>query len=159
MASTYDITHDIADIDWWRLADIMARAPLFERQPLDLAMAFRNSYAAVFAHDGGDLVGAVRATSDGVFYASVFDAVVAPEHQGSGVGRLMLEALLARLPVGRIFLTSVFGKEGFYENFGFLRQTNAMALYGEPARSEAIARGVLTAHHTASSLGNAKSHG
>ncbi len=144
MDSTYEITHDISGIDWWRLADIMARTPLFERQPFDLAMAFRNSYAVVFAHQDGDLAGAVRATSDGVFYASVFDAVVAPEHQGRGVGRRMLETLLAGLPVERVFLTSVFGKEGFYEKLGFLRQTNAMGLYGEPARGDAIARGVLS---------------
>ncbi len=156
MASNYDITHDITGIDWWRLADIMARAPLFDRKPFDLAMAFRNSYAVVFAHNNGEMVGAARATSDGVFYASIFDAVVAPEHQGCGVGRLMLEALIANLPVERIFLTSVFGKEEFYEKFGFLRQTNAMALYDEPARSDAIARGVLTARHTASSLGRTK---
>ncbi len=154
MASNYELTHDITGIDWWRLADIMARAPLFDRKPFDLAMAFRNSYAVVFAHNDGEMVGAARATSDGVFYASIFDAVVAPEHQGCGVGRLTLEALIAKLPVERIFLTSVFGKEGFYEKFGFLRQTNAMALYDEPARSDAIARGVLTTHHTASSFGS-----
>lgn len=157
MDSTYDITHDISHIDWWRLADIMARAPLFERKPFDLAQAFRNSYAVVFAHNAGELVGTARALSDGVYYASIFDVVVAPEHQGCGVGRLMIDALLIKLPVERVFLTSVFGKEGFYEKFGFLRQTNAMGLYGEPARSDAIARGVLTPPHTASSLGAAKS--
>ena len=156
MASTYDITHDITGIDWRRLADIMARAPLFERTPSDLAAAFRNSYAAAFAHHDGTLVGAGRATSDGVFYASIFDVVVAPEHQGCGVGRRMVEALLARLPVERIFLTSVPGKQAFYEKLGFLPQTNAMGLYGEPARRDAIARGVLTAHHTASSFGGVK---
>ena len=50
MDSTYDISHDISDIDWWQLADIMTRAPLFDRRPFDLALAFRNSNAVVFAH-------------------------------------------------------------------------------------------------------------
>ena len=117
MDSTYDITHETTDIDWWRLADIMARAPLFERKPFDLAKAYRNSYAVVFAHQDGDLVGAARALSDGFYYASIFDVVVAPEHQACGVGRQMVQALLARLPVERVFFTSVFGKEGFYERF------------------------------------------
>ncbi len=64
MASNYELTHDITGIDWWRLADIMARAPLFDRKPFDLAMAFRNSFAVVFAHNDGKMVGAARATSD-----------------------------------------------------------------------------------------------
>jgi ribosomal protein S18 acetylase RimI-like enzyme len=157
MDSPYDITHDITGIDWWRLADIMARAPLFERKPIDLAMAFRNSYAVVFAHQGGDLVGAARALSDGLYYASIFDVVVAPEHQDDGVGRQMVQALLARLPVERIFLTSVFGKEGFYERFGFLRQTNAMGRYAEPARGVAISRGILTADRSRGGVGEGQS--
>jgi GNAT superfamily N-acetyltransferase len=156
MDNSYDITHDITDIDWWQLADIMARAPLFERKPFDLAHAFRNSYAVVFAHEDGVLVGAARALSDGIYYASIFDVVVAPAHQGCGVGRQMVQALLARLPVERVFLTSVFGKEGFYERFGFLRQTNAMGRYAEPARGQALASGVLTAAHTANSFGRPK---
>ncbi len=155
--STYDITHDFTHIDWWRLADIMARAPLFERKPYELATAFRDSYAAVFAHHNGELVGAARALSDGVYYATIFDVVVAPEHQGCGVGRQMVKALLTKLPVERIFLTSVQGKEGFYERFGFLRQTNAMGLYAEPARGKALASGVLTAVNTANSFGRLRS--
>ena len=154
--TTFDISHDATGIDWWRLTEIMARAPLFDRKPFDLAMAFRNSYAVVFAYHEGILVGAARAVSDGVYYASIFDVVVSPEHQGCGAGRRMVSALLAKLPVERVFLTSVFGKEGFYERFGFLSQTNAMGRYTEPARGKAIASGVLTAVHTASSLGNAK---
>ena len=157
MDSTYDITHDISHIDWWQLADIMARAPLFERKPFDLARAFGNSDAVVFAYYEGNLVGAARALSDGAYYASIFDVVVAPEHQGCGVGRRMVGALLAKLPVERVFLTSVFGKEGFYERFGFLSQTNAMGRYVEPARGHALASGVLTAVRTTSSLGATKS--
>jgi predicted N-acetyltransferase YhbS len=102
------------------------------------------------------LVGAARALSDGMFYASIFDVVVAPEHQGCGVGRRMVQALLAKVPVERVFLTSVFGTEGFYQRFGFLRQTNAMGRYAEPARGQALASGVLTAVHTANSFGGAK---
>ncbi|NNE82731.1 MAG: GNAT family N-acetyltransferase [Alphaproteobacteria bacterium] len=156
MDSIYEISHDISGIDWWRLADVMARAPLFERKPFELATAFRNSHAVVFAHHEGNIVGAARAVSDGVYYATIYDVVVAPEHQGCSVGRQMVSALLAKLPVERVFLTSVFGKEGFYERFGFLRQTNAMGRYVEPARGQAIASGVLTAAHTASSLGATK---
>jgi len=89
------------------------------------------------------LVGAVRATSDGVFYATVFDVVVAPDHQGQGVGRLILEDLLEQLPFDRIYLTSTAGNEPFYGKFGFLEQTNAIGLYTGNALTSAIQRGVL----------------
>ena len=154
MDSSYEISHDLAAIDWWQLADVMARAPLFTRKPFELARAFRNSDAVVSAHYDGALVGAARALTDGTYYASIFDVVVAPEHQGRGVGRAMVRELLARLPVERVFLTSVFGKEGFYERFGFLAQTNAMGRYLEPARGQALASGVLRAVNTANSFGN-----
>ncbi|MBO6782222.1 MAG: GNAT family N-acetyltransferase [Alphaproteobacteria bacterium] len=139
----YTLSDDISTIDWWRLANIMADAHLFDRKPFDIARAFHGSYATVFAFQGENLVGAARATSDGVFYASVFDVVVDPAHQGHGVGRLIMEGLLQKLPFDRIFLTSVFGKEAFYEKFGFLEQTNAMGLYTGPALDSALQRGVL----------------
>ena len=140
---TYSTTFSDAAIDWRQLAWIMERAPLFRRDPERVQRAFQNSYRACFAFRGAVLVGAARATSDGVFYATVFDVVVAPEHQGRGVGRLILEALLAELPFERVFLTAVPGKEGFYGKFGFLRQTNAMGCYAPAARATAMANGVL----------------
>ena len=91
-------------------------------------------------------VAAARAMSDGVYYATVFDVVVATEHQKCGVGRLLMEGLLAKPPFKRVFLTSVFGKEDFYAKFGFLRQTNAMGLYEGPALTSAVQRGILQAN-------------
>lgn len=140
---TYRLSEDLSTIDWWRLANIMADANLFNRKPFDIARAFHGSYAAVFAFKDEMLVGAARATSDGVFYASVFDVVVAPDHQGNGVGRMIMERLLERLPFERIFLTSVFGKEPFYEKFEFLEQTNGMGRYTGNALTSALQRGVL----------------
>lgn len=130
-------------VDWARLADIYARAPLGERSAADLKRAFANSYVCCFAWVDGKLVGAARATSDGVFYATVVDVAVDPGFQGAGIGRKMMKALLRRLPFSKVFLTSVPGKEGFYEKLGFLHQTNAMGLYAGTARDEAMARGVL----------------
>lgn len=139
----YTLSTDISSIDWWRLANIMAEAHLFDRKPFDIARAFHGSYAVVFAFKGDMLVGAARATSDGVFYATVFDVVVAPDHQGQGVGRLILEGLLEQLPFDRVYLTATAGNEPFYAKFGFLEQTNAMGLYTGNALTSAIQRGIL----------------
>lgn len=147
MQNEYILSDDLTTIDWWRLANIMAEANLFDRKAFDIARAFHGSYTSVFVHKmDGELVAAARATSDGVYYATVFDVVVANEHQCRGVGRMLLQGLLEKLPFDRIFLTSVFGKEGFYEKFGFLSQNNAMGLYNGPALTSAVQRGVLTAN-------------
>ena len=144
----YRLSEDLSTIDWWRLANIMADANLFNRKPFDIARAFHGSYAAVFVFKGEMLVGAARATSDGVFYASVFDVVIAPDHQGNGAGRMIMERLLERLPFERIFLTTVFGKESFYEKFDFLEQTNGMGRYSGHALTSARQRGVLRSANT-----------
>lgn len=146
MHSEYEVSDELSTIDWWALANVMAAANLFDRKAFDIARAFHGSYASVFVHQGDEIVAAARATSDGVYYATVFDVVVAPQHQGHGVGRMLMEGLLAKLPFERIFLTSVFGKEEFYAKFGFLRQTNAMGLYEGPALTSAVQRGILRAN-------------
>ncbi len=146
MQNEYRLSDELSTIDWWALANIMAAANLFDRKAFDIARAFHGSYASVFVHKGDELVAAARATSDGVYYATVFDVVVAPQHQGCGVGRMLVEGLLAKLPFERIFLTSVFGKEDFYAKFGFLPQTNAMGLYEGPALTSAVQRGILQAN-------------
>lgn len=144
MQSEFILSDDLSTIDWWRLANIMAEANLFDRKAFDIARAFHGSYASVFVHKAdGELVAAARATSDGVFYATVFDVVVARDCQGQGIGRMLMEALLEKLPFDRVFLTSVFGKEGFYEKFGFLQQNNAMGLYEGHALTNAVQRGIL----------------
>ncbi|MEP4379437.1 MAG: GNAT family N-acetyltransferase [Alphaproteobacteria bacterium] len=146
MQNEYRLSDELSTIDWWQLANIMADANLFDRKAFDIARAFHGSYTSVFVYKGDTLVAAARATSDGVYYATVFDVVVATQHQGRGVGRLLMEGLLAKLPFERIFLTSVFGKEDFYAKFGFLAQTNAMGLYEGPALTSAVQRGILQAN-------------
>ena len=130
-------------VDWDVLADIYARAPLAVRSAVEVKRAFSNSYLCCFAWIDGQLVGAARATSDGVFYATVLDVAVDPGFQGAGIGRKMMRELLRRLPVEKVYLTTVPGKEGFYEKLGFLHQTNAMGLFPLNAREEAVEHGVL----------------
>lgn len=137
------VTFTRGGVDWDVLADIYARAPLAVRTAAEVKRAFANSYLCCFAWVDGQLVGAARATSDGVFYATVLDVAVDPGFQGAGIGRKMMRELLRRLPVQKVYLTTVPGKEGFYEKLGFLHQTNAMGLFLLGAREEAVELGVL----------------
>lgn len=145
IAAPIRIEHALHATDWTRLADVMARAPLRVRAPAALARAFAASYASAFAFAGDTLVGCARALSDGEFYATLHDVAVDPDWQGVGIGRRLVLDLLDRLPVEKVYLTAVPGRQGFYARLGFLPQTTAMGWYAAAARGEAIARGTLLA--------------
>jgi ribosomal protein S18 acetylase RimI-like enzyme len=79
------------------------------------------SSSVVSAWQGGRLVGIGRATSDGVFRAVLWDVVVEEEHQGRGLGRRIVQALLASPAVAaseRVYLMTT-NSSGFYERLGF----------------------------------------
>jgi ribosomal protein S18 acetylase RimI-like enzyme len=93
------------------------------RRPSQLGRMLSGSQVVVSAWQGSTLVGFGRATSDGVFRAVLWDVVVAEDQQGVGVGRRLVEALLASPEVAaaeRIYLMTTTG-EGFYEKMGFSR--------------------------------------
>lgn len=93
------------------------------RLPSQLRRMLNGSQVVVSAWQGRTLVGFGRATSDGVFRAVLWDVVVAEGHQGRGLGRRIVEELLASPPVAaaeRVYLMTTTG-EGFYEKLGFSR--------------------------------------
>lgn len=81
----------------------------------------RHSQAVVSVWRGSELVGFGRATSDGVFRSVLWDVVVAGEHQGEGLGRRIVEALLHCPSVERaerVYLMTT-NSSGFYRRLGF----------------------------------------
>lgn len=118
----------IDGIDWTQAAEVFRRAPLGERNPDQLARAFRKSSAYVFAYDDASLIGLCRALCDGEYQAVIYDVVLLPEYQGRGIGREMFSRLRSQLNVPNILLYAVHGKEEFYQQFGFKRMLTAMAI-------------------------------
>lgn len=53
---------------------------------------------------------------------------VDPLYQRQGVGRALMENLLARLPKRSVMLISIHGKEGSYQKLGFRRLRTAYSL-------------------------------
>ena len=91
------------------------------RSRRDLVRMLLGSCSVVSAWKGGRLVAIGRATSDGVFRAVLWDVVVAEEHQGRGLGRWIVQALLTSPPVAaseRVYLMTT-NSSGFYERLGF----------------------------------------
>jgi ribosomal protein S18 acetylase RimI-like enzyme len=125
-----DISTDVDRVDWYELVDVIERAPLGKREAAVIERAFRGSYLCCFVYDtaaGSKLVGAGRAISDGATHSAIFDLVVLPEYQGQGLGKLILEFLLERLPEHNVMLVSVPAKIPFYEKHGFQRLRTGMA--------------------------------
>lgn len=135
VAMAIQISYETAGVNWAEVAQVMELAPLAKRDPEQLRRAAENSEVVVFAHDLAQqerVVGFGRALSDGELCGVIYDVVVLPDYQGRGVGRAIVTALLARLPVHSIILYAVPGKEGFYEALGFHRLKTGMGKFTEP---------------------------
>ncbi len=87
----------------------------------DLEVAIANSHPVVSLWDGPQLIGFARATSDGIFRATIWDVVIHPQYRGAGLGRQLLEYLLAHphmCRVERVYLMTTY-QQKFYEKLDF----------------------------------------
>ena len=133
----------ISSLDWLELAALYRAAPLGDKSARDLETVFTNSRYRCFAFEEGKLIAAGRALADGSDASYICDVAVLPSHQGTGLGKEIVNRLVA-LSSGhkKIILYSVPGKEAFYRKLGFLRMLTAMAIFENPAK--AIERGYLS---------------
>jgi GNAT superfamily N-acetyltransferase len=124
----------IEGFDWQALEALYRAAPLGNKSAAGLKTVFENSRYRCFAFDEGRLVGAGRVLADGIDCAYVCDIAVMPSHQGTGLGKQIVERLVA-LSKGhrKIILYAVPGKEPFYRKFGFRTMTTAMAIFDDQA--------------------------
>ena len=90
--------------------------------PEDMKAGFikpwHNSTLVISAWDGSKLVGAVRVLSDTMFRSIIYDLLVAPEHQGKGIGSELLRRCIAHYPNSE-WLVQTKSAVKFYENNGF----------------------------------------
>jgi GNAT superfamily N-acetyltransferase len=104
------------------------------RDRSQLGRMLGGSQAVVSAWRARQLVGFGRATSDGVYRAVLWDVVVALDHQGQGVGRRIVAALLESpglAGVERVYLMTTNGS-GFYQQLGFNKPTSQNLLLWQP---------------------------
>ena len=129
-------------IDWRELSDLYRIAPLGEKKPEDLKVAFTNSRFKCFIFDKDKLIGVGRALADGIDCSYICDVAVNPSHQGLGLGKGIV-AKLVELSKDhkKIILYANPGKEGFYKNIGFKKMNTAMAIFQD--QNHAIQAGLV----------------
>ncbi len=133
---------ELNSIDWSELSNLYRIAPLGDKKPDDLRLAFSNSMYKCFVFNDGVMIGAGRALADGVDCSYLCDVAVHPDFQGQGLGKAIIEKL-KELSAGhrKIILYANPGKEGFYKKLGFMHMPTAMAIFKD--QDQAIRRGLV----------------
>lgn len=106
-----------------------------DRKVEDLAIALEHSNPVISAWDHDRLIGFARATSDGIYRATIWDVVVHPDYQGAGLGRKLVQTVLSHPHVSkveRLYLMTT-NQQEFYKRIGFeVNQTTTMVYFNQP---------------------------
>ncbi len=99
-----------------------------------LKTAIAHSEPVVSVWDQERMIGFARATSDGVYRATIWDVVIHPDYQGAGLGRKLVQTVLAHPHINqveRVYLMTTH-EQAFYERIGFQEnQTTTMVVQQE----------------------------
>lgn len=130
-------------VDWEQLSALYRAAPLGDKSAAHLQKVFANSMFKLFVYEDTELVAAGRALADGADCSYLCDIAVVPKHQGTGLGKQVVERLI-EVSRGhkKVILYAVPGKEPFYRKFGFLRMKTAMAIFEN--QQQQLERGCLS---------------
>ena len=98
-------------------------------------ISLENSLFHVAIYSEQQLVGMGRVVGDGIMYFYVQDIAVSPDHQGLGIGALIMkniEAYLSNTAIkgSTIGLLAVKGKEAFYARYHYIERPNASLGHG-----------------------------
>ncbi|QLE59015.1 GNAT family N-acetyltransferase [Nostoc sp. TCL26-01] len=108
----------------------------------DLGIAIANSDPVISVWDRERLIGFARATSDGIYRATIWDVVIHPDYRDKGLGSKLVETVLAHPRmrwVERVYLMTTH-QQRFYEKIGFQVNSNTtMVLHNEKINSLATA--------------------
>lgn len=118
------------NIDWDEVSNLYKIAPLGNKRPNDLKIAFSNSMYKYFVYLNNQLVGVGRALADGVDCSYICDVAIHPDYQGKGIGKDIVNKLTEQSKhYNKIILFASSGKEEFYSKLGYYKMNTAMAIF------------------------------
>jgi ribosomal protein S18 acetylase RimI-like enzyme len=99
-------------------------AGLSGKNPAAAAKGIENSLFCACVMLGGECVGIGRVVGDGGIVFDIVDVAVLPEHQGTGLGKRIMDALMAYVranaePSAFVSLMTTAKLIKFYEGYGF----------------------------------------
>lgn len=99
--------------------------------------ALDNTFYSISVYQDDKIIGFGRLIGDSICFLYVQDIMVRPEHQRNKIGTLILNTLLNKIneirkenPDVKVYLGASKDKEGFYEQFGFVKRIDAGLGYG-----------------------------
>lgn len=90
----------------------------------------RTSFIVSARNETGELVGLLRAFSDGEITTHIADIVVHPSFQKEGIGKAMMEKVREQYDQTGIFTESFEGQERFFERCGY-KKRETMAVFSK----------------------------
>lgn len=133
-----------SEIDLYQLQELFNVSTFWAkgRSIEDLGIAIANSDPVITVCDAQRLIGFARATSDGIYRATIWDVVIHPEYRGMGLGSKLVETVLSHQRmnrVERVYLITTHQQQ-FYERIGFQpNSSTTMVLYNQPKVSSGAA--------------------
>ena len=126
--NAYEISTDPARLDVRAMHEYLARSYWSPGIPLDtVERAARNSLCfGVYARGSGAQVGLARVVTDYATFAYICDVYVLEEHRGHGLGKRLMEAVMAHpaLTGARRAMLGTRDAHGLYARHGFRAPPN-----------------------------------
>ncbi len=121
-------TSALTDVDWQALKqDLIVDDFHNGRTTAQLRLSFENSAAVAMAFDGDRCIANGRLLSDGVGNAYIVDVWTQSAYRGQGIGRRIMQRLIAAVPGQHIYLQTDTAVD-FYAKLGFVPQPKGMSL-------------------------------
>jgi len=89
------------------------------RTPKQMQISFENSFASCIAYAGDEIIGTVRALSDGICNTYIVDVWTKSQYRRRGVATKMMQLTMEKVPGQHVYLAADDDVMAFYSKLGF----------------------------------------